>query len=76
MKKHPQVSATTMDGVKKDIPGHFSDIYNKLYNSHDDQAQIEVIENEVREKINFTHLQDVTKVTHEIVKKDASQQQI
>ena len=61
-----------MDGVTEDIPGHFKGIYEKLYNSHDDHANIVEIDAEVNSKINYFHLVDVDRVTPDIVKKAAS----
>ena len=72
MRKSSQVSATTMDGVRDDIPGHFKGIYSKLYNTHDDQANIAAIGAEIDKKITFNQLADVDKVTPETVKKAAS----
>ena len=54
MRKSAPVSATTMDGVKSDIPGHFRGIYSKLYNSHDDQQQIDEISSQVHDRINIS----------------------
>ena len=71
MRKCNQVVATTMDGVTQDIPGHFRNVYENLYNSHEDLAQIADIKAEVNAKINSFHLVDVDKVTPEIVKEAA-----
>ena len=71
MRKCNQVVATTMDGVTQDIPGHFRNVYENLYNSHEDLAQIADIKAEVNTKINSFHLVDVYKVTPEIVKEAA-----
>ena len=72
MRKCDQVVATSMDGVTKDIPGHFSSVYKELYNSHDDSANVAAIQTEVDKKINSYHLLDVDKVMPEIVKQAAS----
>ena len=72
LRKCGQVSATTMDNVKTDLPGHFRGIYKNLYNSHDDDAQVAEIESEVNARINISHLVDIDKVTPEIVRKAAS----
>ena len=72
MRKHSKVTASCMDGVTEDIPGHFKGIYEKLYNSHDDHANIVEIDAEVNSKINYFHLVDVDRVTPDIVKKAAS----
>ena len=62
------VTATSMDGVKEDIPGHFKSIYSKLYNSADDKEELTDLMKTIDEKVNFTHLNDVNKVTTEVVK--------
>ena len=72
MRKCDEVTATSMDGITKDIPGHFRRVYENLYNTHDDIAQVAAIEAEVNEKINSSHLVDVEKVTPEIIKEAAS----
>ena len=36
MRRHDPPTATSIDGVKSDIPEHFKNIYSKLYNSVDD----------------------------------------
>ena len=61
-----------MDGVTKDIPGHFRSVYEDLYNTHDDITQVADIEAEVYNKINSSHLVDVEKVTPELIKEAAS----
>ena len=61
-----------MDGVTKNIPGHFRSVYKELYNSHDDLIQVAEISAEVENKINPYHLIDVDKVTPKVVKEAAS----
>ena len=60
--------ATSIDGVKDNIPGHFMNIYSKLYNSVDDAENMANLSTEVEAKIGFSSLIDVMKVTPEIVK--------
>ena len=72
MRKSAQVSSSTMDGVREDIPGHFRGIYDNLYNSHDDQAKVAEIEVEVNSRISSFHLSDVDKVTPDKVREAAS----
>ena len=43
MRKTKQVVATTMDGEKKDIAGHFGKIYSTLYNSAEDEDEMQRI---------------------------------
>ena len=72
MRKCQQVTATSMDGVTEDIPGHFRSVYKQLYSSHDDVMEVADIEAEVENKINSYHILDVEKVTPKIVKEAAS----
>ena len=71
MRRCKQVTATSMDGVTKDIPGHFKSVYEDLYNTHDDITQVADIEAEINNKINSSHLVDVEKVTPELIKEAA-----
>ena len=63
-----EVVASSMDGKTEDIPGHFKEIYSQLYNSVDDREDLEKICDTVEQKINFTSIYDVKKVTPSIVK--------
>ena len=60
-----------MDGENSDIPGHFKNIYSKLYNTHDDNIKMKNIENYIQKSVNIAHLKDVEKVTPNIVKEAA-----
>ena len=71
MRKAPEHVANTIDGVTEDIPGHFSRIYSELYNSTGDADELARLSEEVDSKINFTHINDVEKVTDNIVKEAA-----
>ena len=68
LRNSKQVVATSIDGVKDDIPGHFRNIYSKLYNSVDDAERMANLSTEVEAKISYISLNDVMKVTPEIVK--------
>ena len=59
--------ATSMDGEKKDIPGHFKNIFEEIYNSANDQDELKEVLLEVESKINETSLDDVDLVTADIV---------
>jgi hypothetical protein len=61
-----------MDGKSENIPGHFKTIYETLYNSVDDSGDLEDIKTEVEERINLSHINDVNKVTPDLVKEAAS----
>ena len=71
LRKSGQVVSTSMDGIKDDIPGHFKNIYSKLYNTHNDVEKMTCLENETQGKVNPSHLSDVKKVTPDIVKEAA-----
>ena len=63
--------ADTMDGVKNNIPGHFKDIYNELYNCVKDCEEVSKISKDIEELICDKDNYDVNKVTAEEVKKAA-----
>ena len=65
------VTATSMDGIKKDIPGHFKNIYTELYNSVDDKDKLNDLASDIEDEINFTHISHVNRVTPEVVKEAA-----
>ena len=69
MREHSKVSASCIDGVTTEIPGLFKGIYENLYNSHDDHAEVVT---EVNNRMNSSHIVEVDKVTPDIVKKAAS----
>ena len=71
LRKSSQVVSSSMDGISSDIPGHFKNIYGKLYNTHDDVEKMCEIEEETQAGVNQTHISDVNKVTPEIVKQAA-----
>ena len=56
-----------MDGEKEDIPGHFKNIFEDVYNSANDQDDLKKVLIEVEAKISETSLSDVDLVTPEIV---------
>ena len=68
MRKCKPIVATSMDGVKVDVKGHFKQKYEHLYNSADDkQALLDVLK-EIEDRVDETSLDDVLKVTPDIVK--------
>ena len=61
-----------MDGKSEKIPEHFRRIYETLYNSVDDNRELENIKVEVKDRINLSHIHDVKKVTPDLVREAAS----
>ena len=72
MRKSKPKVAESIDGVNKNIPDHFGNIYKELYNSVHDGDEVRLINEEVERKINVQHLEDIDKVTADEVKKAAS----
>ena len=72
MRKTRQVVATTMDGVGENLPEHFKTIYSNLYNSVEDAEDMAKVSCEVEDKIGAFSLNDVSRVTPDIVKEAAS----
>ena len=68
LRKCKPVVATSMDGVKEDIPGHFKTIFSDLYNSADDNDELLLVLKEVEEKIDESSIDDDELVTVAIVK--------
>ena len=63
--------ANSMDGVRLGIADHFQNIYKNLYNSVDDHEDLMNLCNSVEGKVNSYHLNDVDKVTPDVVKEAA-----
>ena len=61
-----------IDGEKEDIAGHFGNMYSKVYNSADDEAQMEEVKEQVENAVNKASLVDVEMVTPEDVKKNCT----
>ena len=72
MRKCESLVSTTMDGKSENISEHFKSIYKELYNSVDDSRELEEINKEVDGRINWSHMNDVKKVTPSLVKEAAS----
>ena len=66
------VVATCMDGVQKDIAGHFKSVSSELYNSLDCSEDLLKITEEVESKVTFLSALDVEKVNANVVKEAAS----
>ena len=71
MRKCKPVVATSMDGVKTDIKGHFKSKYEALYNSADDKLDLLRVQDEIEGKVEEKNINDVEKITPELVKKAA-----
>ena len=67
-----QVVANTMDGVVEGIPEHFRTIYSDLYNSVEDRENMTRLSTDVEQRVGDFSLQDVAKVTPDLVKEAAS----
>ena len=72
MRKTKQIVATSMEREKKDIVGHFWDIYSILYNFSEDVDKMKKIKVIVEDAVNNKSLEDVTRITLEVVKKSGS----
>ena len=71
IRKSEPCVATSMDGVTVGVDDHFKDIYGNLYNSVDDDEELDILAKQVDKKVNICHLHDVMKVTPEVVKEAA-----
>ena len=72
IRQHKPPVASEMDGVNENIPNHFKEIYEKLYNSVDDKNEMIELNNHVEANITHSQLNEVNKVTPDIIKKAAS----
>ena len=68
LKKTDETIANSIDGVYDNIPEHFSSIYSNLYSSVDDHDEVLEIQKDINAKVNFSNLDDVRKITPDIVK--------
>jgi hypothetical protein len=71
MRKSKPFVATSMDGVKTNVKGHFKNKYEELYNSADDKLALLTVQKETEDKVDEKSLIDVNKVTPEIVREAA-----
>ena len=69
MKKTKSVVATSIDGQKNNIAGHLGKIHSTLYNSAEDELEMQRVKTKVEQAVNHDALEDVEKITPEIVKK-------
>jgi hypothetical protein len=71
LRKTKRTAATSIDGEKENIAEHFGNIYSNLYNSADDEAEMETVKMKVENAVNEASLEDIKLVTPNIVKKAA-----
>ena len=72
MRKSPVNVINSIDEVNEDIPGHFSDIYSKLYNSGDDKVKLDSMYEIISEKISTKDITEILKITPDVVKSAVS----
>ena len=68
MRKCKSIVASSMDGITDDVKGHFKQKVEKLFNSADDKHAVLELQKEIDARVDETSLEDVLKVTPEIVK--------
>ena len=71
LRKTKRTVATCIDGEKSDIAEHFGNIYSKLYNSAEDEAEMKEVKSLVENAVNERSLEDVKMITPEVVKRAA-----
>ena len=54
---------TTIDGVSSNIGTHFANIYSQLYNSVNDDTELNHLTQYITERIDSSSLQDVLRIT-------------
>ena len=72
LRKSTPTIANVIDEVAEDIPQHFAGIYRKLYNSVDDREELSDILQKLNAKICPLSVDEVMKVTPEMVKSAAN----
>ena len=68
MRKAPAVVANSIDGITEGIPDHFAKIYSKLYNSIDEQNELNDLFCSIEDKIDRKSMTEILKITPDIVK--------
>ena len=71
MRSTNPVVATSMDGVQDNVKNHFSDKYERLFNSTDDGNDLLKVQEEIEANVYNQSLADIEKVTPGIVKEAA-----
>ena len=67
----PQI-ATSIDGKNDDLANHFKGLYAELYSSVNDDNETFEIRDSISEKVTYTELFEVNKVTPHLVKEATS----
>ena len=72
LRRCPPSVATCIDDESDDIPNHFANIYKDLYNSVNDNVEVEDIRMSICRHIKDSCIEEVIKVTPEVVRRAAS----
>ena len=76
MKTTKLIVANSIDGANENIPNHFMEIYSKLYNTMDDAENMDRVKSEVETKVDGLSLNDVGKVTSEMILLNLNQEKL
>ena len=68
MRKAPTPTASMIDGVTSNIEGHFSTVYERLYNSIDDKENLEAISRHLSENIDAHSLEEIDRITPKLIR--------
>ena len=71
IRKSTPVVASSMDGIKENVEEHFREKYETLFNSADDGLELLKVQAETEAKVDELSLEDVAKVTPDIIKEAA-----
>ena len=63
----PPTAAITIDGMREDIPNHFANIFEDLYNSVSDEKEVQDFQLALKKRINQSSMRDVLKVTPSLI---------
>ena len=72
LRKCKPTAATSIDGIKDNIPGHFRAIYSELYNSVDEKQDLADLKIDIENSIHTSDFKEVELVTSDIIKKAVS----
>ena len=72
LRKCSSTVATTIGGMREDIPNHFANIYEDLYNSVSDEKEVQDFQLALKKRINQSSMRDVLKVTPSLIAEDVS----
>ena len=68
MRKNTPCFANTIDGNRDNIPQYFANKYEKLYNSVNDEEEMQRIKKEIHQRIGHSDIMEVMRITPGIVK--------